>query len=297
MIKEIEAKQLLSHSKNPDPWFGIKYSMNLYRGCQHQCIYCDSRSNCYRVENFSDIEVKINALELLPKELSSKRVKGTVGTGAMNDPYMPIERKYYLTGGALEILQKYNFPVHIITKSDMVTRDVHILQDIVKGSFGLVSFTITTCDDELGKIVEPGAPQVSARLNAMRKLSSSGIPVGVTLMPVLPFIEDNWDNIRTIVELAHDHGASYILPAFGMTQRDGQIEYYLKSLDKDFPGVKMQHLRAFGKRYECPANQSQMLSLKFYELCKTLGIATKVPFYQAESDLQQLSFFNKQISI
>ena len=292
MIKEIKAKQLLSHSKNPDPWFGIKYSMNLYRGCQHQCIYCDSRSDCYRVENFSDIEVKINALELLSRELSSKRVKGTVGTGAMNDPYMPIEKKYNLTGGALEILNRFGFPVHIITKSDLVVRDIHILQDIVKRSFGLVSFTITTCNDELGKKVEPGAPLVSARLAAMQKLSSFGIPVGVTLMPVLPFIEDNWDNIHRIVMLAHDHGASYILPAFGMTQREGQMEYYLESLDKHFPGVKTKHLQAFGKRYECTANQSQLLAHKFYELCKSLSITTKVPIYQPEVEPQQLSLFN-----
>ncbi len=291
MIKEIEAKQLLSHSKNPDPWFGIKYSMNLYRGCQHQCIYCDSRSDCYHIEKFSDIEVKVNALELLPKELSSKRVKGTVGTGSMNDPYMPIEKKYNLTGRALEIIESFGFPVHIITKSDLVTRDMHILQNIVKASFGLVSFTITTSDDELGKKIEPGAPPVSARLAAMKKLNFSGIPVGVTLMPVLPFIEDNWNNISTIVKLAHDHGASYILPGFGMTQRQGQMDYYLQSLEKFFPDVKNQHISTFGKRYECPANQSQLLSSKFYELCKTMSIATTVPMYQPENRPQQLSFF------
>ena len=292
MIKEIIAKQILSHSKNPDPWFGIKYTMNLYRGCQHQCIYCDSRSDCYHIENFSDILVKVNALDLLPGELASKRVKGVVGTGSMNDPYMPVERKYNLTGKALEIISRFGFPVHIITKSDLVTRDIPVLQDITNRSLSLVSFTITTYDDELGKKVEPGAPLVSARLSAIKKLSQAGIPVGVTLMPVLPFIEDNWKNIREIIIRAKDHGADYILPAFGMTQRSGQMEYYLDALDRNFPGVRFKHVQKFGTRYECSANQAAVLHKNFHELCKSLSISTIVPKYQPEHTFVQPALFN-----
>ncbi len=238
MIKEIQAKTILSHSKAPDPWFGIQYTMNLYRGCQHQCIYCDSRSDCYQIENFNDTLVKVNALNLLCKELPSKRVKGTVGTGSMNDPYAPVEKQYQLTRGALKLFVEYGFPVHVLTKSKLVMRDTDLLRQIAQDTQALVSFTITTCDDALGKKLEPGAALVSERLAAMRFLAERGIKVGVLLMPVLPFIEDNWENIRGVVELAHAHGAGWILAAFGMTQRKGSQEYYLRQLERLFPGVK-----------------------------------------------------------
>lgn len=289
MIKEIQAKTILSHSKAPDPWFGIQYTMNLYRGCQHQCIYCDSRSDCYQIENFGDTLVKVNALELLDKELPSKRVKGTVGTGSMNDPYAPVEKQYQLTRGALKLLIKYGFPVHVLTKSKLVMRDVDLLQEIEYKTQALVSFTITTCDDHLGKKVEPGAALVSERLAAMQYLAQRGVKVGVLLMPVLPFIEDNWENIRGIVELAHVHGAGYILAAFGMTQRKGSQEYYLKQLERLFLGVKEKHLRAFGNRYECHARGAKELSDRFTELCKKKGIALKVPQYRVKEEGRQLS--------
>jgi DNA repair photolyase len=150
MIKEIQAKTLLSHIKQPDTWFGLKYNMNLYRGCEHQCIYCDSRSECYQIEKFSDVLVKVNAIPLLRKELASKRVKGTIGTGSMSDPYTHAERRYNLTGQALGIIAEFGFPVHIITKSDMILKDLETLRDINR-ALAVVSFTITTTDDELGK--------------------------------------------------------------------------------------------------------------------------------------------------
>ena len=290
MIKEIQAKSILSHAKAPDPWFGIQYTMNLYRGCQHQCIYCDSRSECYQIENFNDTLVKVNALELLEKELPSKRVKGTVGTGSMNDPYAPVEKQYQLTRGALQLLIKYGFPVHVLTKSKLVVRDVDMLQEIEEKTQALVSFSITTCDDQLGKKVEPGAALVSERLAAMQYLAQRGIKVGVLLMPVLPFIEDNWENIQGIVELAHAHGAGYILAAFGMTQRKGSQEYYLKQLERFFPGIKEKHLRAFGNRYECHVRGAKELNEQFQALCKEKGIVLKVPQYQSKEPARQLSF-------
>jgi DNA repair photolyase len=289
MIKEIQAKTILSHSKSPDPWFGIQYTMNLYRGCQHQCIYCDSRSDCYQIENFNDTLVKVNALELLKKELPRKRIKGTVGTGSMNDPYAPVEKQYQLTRGALKLFLQHGFPVHVLTKSKLVMRDVDLLSEIERNTQALVSFTITTCDDDLGKKLEPGAALVSERLAAMRFLAERGIKVGVLLMPVLPFIEDNWDNIRGIVELAHAHGAGYILAAFGMTQRKGSQEYYLRQLERLFPGIKEKHLRAFGNRYECAANGAQKLSEQFKALCALKGIELKVPQYKARERVRQLS--------
>src|SRR5512136_875013 len=189
MIKEIQAQVLLSSAKRPDPWFGIKYTMNLYRGCQHQCIYCDSRSECYQIENFADILIKANAIDLLRKELARKRVRGTVGTGSMNDPYMPLEATVNLTRRALEVIAEFRFPVHIITKSALVLRDLDLLKEIGR-LYAAVTFTITTYDDGLSKMLEPGAPVSSRRLAAMQTLSAAGILTGVALMPVLPFIED-----------------------------------------------------------------------------------------------------------
>ena len=233
--------------------------------------------------------MKVNALELLKKELPGKRIKGTVGTGSMNDPYAPVEKQYQLTRGALNLLVEYGFPVHVLTKSNLVMRDVDLLSQIARDTQALVSFTITTCDDALGKKLEPGAALVSERLAAMQYLAERGIKVGVLLMPVLPFIEDNWENIRGIVELAHAHGAGWILAAFGMTQRKGSQEYYLKQLDRLFPGLKEKHLRAFGNRYECAANGAPGLSEQFKELCMEKGIALKVPQYKVRERVKQLS--------
>lgn len=167
--------------------------MNLYRGCQHQCIYCDSRSECYQIENFdTEVLVKANAIELLEKELARKRVKGTIGTGSMNDPYMPLEGDVNLTGRALKVIARFGFPVHIMTKSGLVLRDLDTLCEI-NTRFAAVSFTITAADDELAKKLEPGAPLVSARFEAMKTLSDHGIHTGITMMPILPFIEDDED--------------------------------------------------------------------------------------------------------
>jgi len=293
MIKEITAKTLLSHDKNPDPWFGIQYNMNLYRGCSHQCIYCDSRSDCYQIENFADTLVKTNALELLRKELPGKRIKGTIGTGSMNDPYAPIEKKYQLTRGALKIIAEFGFPVHVLTKSNLVSRDVDLLLEIQERSFALVSFTITTFDDVFGKKVEPGAPLVSERFAAMNFLASQGVKVGVSLMPVLPFIEDNWENINAIVNMASDNGAGHILAAFGMTQRKGQQEYYYQKLDELFPGVREKHIRKFKNQYECSANQSEQLQTQFSKLCNRIGMSMKVPVYRPEQKFKQLNMFER----
>jgi DNA repair photolyase len=286
MIKDIQAKVLLSRVPQPDTWFGLLYNMNLYRGCQHQCIYCDSRSECYQIENFSDVLVKVNALELLSKELASKRRKGTIGTGAMNDPYMPLERKLNLTGRALEIIATFRFPVHILTKSDLVLRDLDTLKEIGR-VYSAVSFTITTADDELGKKVEPGAPFVSDRFRAMQALATASVMTGVTMMPVLPFLEDNEENIRAIVKRAADCGASYIIPWFGMSLRDRQRVYYYEKLDEKFPGLKEKYNRQFGRQYDCPANDADRLEQVFKEMCHKYGIVTRVPLYE-RADGRQL---------
>jgi len=280
MIKEIQAKTLLARVKGPDDWFGLYYNMNLYRGCQHQCIYCDSRSECYQIEDFDhDVLVKANAIELLRMELGGKRVVGTIGTGSMNDPYMPLEKEVRLTRGALEVIAEAGFPVHVITKSDLVVRDSDLLEEISRKTYAAVTFTVTTAEDALSKRLEPGAPVSSRRLRALQALSRGSILVGVAMMPVLPFIEDTEENIRAILQLAQAAGAKYILPAFGMTLRDRQRRVYYAKLDRLFPGLRRRYEKTFGERYSAPARNARHLEQVYAEICQELGIATKIPVF------------------
>jgi len=285
MIKEIQAKTLLNRVPQPDNWFGLRYNMNIYRGCQHQCIYCDSRSECYQIEDFSDVLVKVNAVELLRKELSSKRIKGTIGTGSMNDPYMPVEKQYNLTKRSLEIIRQFRFPIHILTKSDLVLRDLQTLQEINK-VYAAVSFSITTVDDALGKQLEPGAPLVSERYRAMEVLAGHGILTGVVMMPVLPFLEDNVENIAALVSKAYHSGAAYIIPSFGVSLRSGSRDYYYEKLDKHFPGVRESYKKRFGYMYHCPVNNVDQLREVFTEFCNEYSLATAIPQYAPETAKQ-----------
>jgi len=290
-VREIQAKTLLSHIKQPDTFFGLKYNMNLYRGCEHRCIYCDSRSECYQIEDFDgEVLVKVNAIELLRKELASKRVRGVIGLGSMNDPYMPLEAEIDLAGRALEVIAEFGFPVHIITKSDLVLKDLETLKRISR-VYASVSFTITTADDDLAAKVEPLAPRPSARLAAMRVLADNGIQTGVTMMPILPFIEDTEENLTAIVEQAVAAGATYILPWMGMSMRDRQRDYYYRQLDRLFPGLREKYELVFGDRYNCDAPYSKKLYAVFGGICATYGIPTKMPLYAPQA-AEQLSLFS-----
>jgi len=290
MIKEIQTKTLLTRLKGPDDWFGLYYNMNLYRGCQHQCIYCDSRSECYQIENFKhDILVKVNAIELLRDELARKRIVGTIGTGSMNDPYMPLEAETQLTRRALEVIVESCFPVHVITKSDLVVRDLDLLNEISHKTYAAVTFTVTTADDALSKQLEPGAPVSSRRLAALRNLSRSGLLTGITMMPVLPFIEDSEENIRQIVTLAAENGARYILPAFGLTLRDRQRAYYYDKLDQLFPGLRRSYEKTFGERYSAPAQNARQLGQFFARLCENYGIANQMPVFVPQKRAHETS--------
>ena len=288
-IIPIKAKTLLGHVKQPDKWFGLKYNMNLYRGCQHQCIYCDTRSECYQIEDFEhEILFKENAIELLRRELAAKRVIGTIGLGSMNDPYQPVETRLQLTHQALEVVAEFGFPLHIITKSDLVLHDLELLKKIDR-VYATVSFTITTTDDELAKLIEPGAPPPSARYAAMKILSENGIQTGISMMPILPFLEDNIENITAIVNQAQLAGVKYIIPAFGMTMRNRQREYFYSKLAEHFPGLKQKYIQKFGNKYSCTANSYQELKQVFETLCARYEICTRIiPFVKQE---EQLSLF------
>ena len=278
-MQHIQTKTILSKLRTEDKLFGLSYNMNLYRGCQHACIYCDTRSECYGINNISKISIKTNALELLSKELRAKRKnRGTIGTGSMNDPYMPVEREQQLTRRALQIIAAEKYPVHVITKSNLVVRDTDILQEIAR-IYSAVSFTITTHDDDLAMRIEPAAPKSSERFNAMGHMAKHGIYTGVTLMPLLPFINDTKENIENIMKMAKDAGASYIIPMFGLTLRKGSRDYFYQALDKQFPGMKRQYQSTFGERYICNSPNYRLLSNTFNEASAKLGFDARMQFY------------------
>lgn len=278
-VHEIQAKTMLSHHTRPDPWFGLKYTFNIYRGCQHRCIYCDSRSACYGIEDFDDILVKVNAIERLADELPRKRVRGLVGTGSMSDPYGPIEAHYGLTRQALELLVRHRYPLHLITKSDLVLRDVDLLARLADVA-AYVSFTVTTADDDLAAQLEPGAPSPTQRYAAMAALAAAGVTVGVTMMPILPFIEDTVENVTAVVASAMSAGATYVLPGFGMTLRDRQRDHYYAQLDLLFPGLRRRYEQRYGDRYEAACPNAGVLQAGFDALVKRHGLQTRVPPYK-----------------
>jgi len=291
MTESISTKTILSKLKDaPDPYFGITYTMNLYRGCQHQCIYCDSRSKVYGIEDFSKIQVKTNALVLFEKSLNRRSgKKGTIGTGSMNDPYMPAEKGNILTGKALRLIAKYKYPVHVMTKSSLVLRDSDVLQEISK-VYAAVSFTITIADDQLSRILEPGTVVSSERFRAISDLAEKGIYCGVVLTPVLPYITDKEENIAEIIQRAKSSGASYILGWMSMTQREGQREYYYRKLDQHFPGLRQKYIQQFGSDYNCPPEHAEKLYNIFIETCNHQDLPMRMKFFKEDS-AKQLSLF------
>lgn len=289
MVEHILAKTLLNTVPQPDTWFGLRYNMNLYRGCQHQCIYCDSRSACYQIADFSSIQVKVNAHELLEEELARKRVRGIIGTGSMNDPYMPVEKKYEQTGRALDLIARFRFSVHVMTKSDLVLRDIELLQRINQ-VFAAVSFSLSTADDHLAARLEPGASPPSERFAAMAELARAGILTGVSLMPILPFLEDSEENLGDILDQAASAGASYIIPSLGVTLRDRQREYYFRKLDELFPGISRRYRRFYGDQMYCGARNESLLQEFISERCDRLGLLQRFPTPQAKTIRQPLLF-------
>jgi DNA repair photolyase len=291
----IPAKTIISAYAENNAWFGANYNMNIYKGCSHGCIYCDSRSDCYRVDNFDQVRAKENAMAIIERDLKSKRRKGVVGMGAMSDPYNHLEKEFKLTRGALEIINCLGFGIAIATKSDLITRDTDIIKEISKHSPVLIKFTITTADDSLCKKIEPNAPLSSLRFNAIREMAQQGVFTGILLMPVLPFIEDNEENIGKIIELAHENGAKFIYPAFGVTLRENQRDWYYKKLDEYLPGVREKYIKTYGNAYECRSLKAKALWEFFQGKCKEMGILYKmdeiIAAYKSPYRKEQLSLF------
>ncbi len=292
----IPAKTIVNRTKDKN-WFGCDYNMNIYKGCCHGCIYCDSRSECYHVDRFDTVRAKENALELIRDELRVKTKSGVIGTGSMSDPYNPFEKEYRLTRGALELMDTHGFGVAMITKSDLITRDIDVLRNIKRHSPVLAKITVTSADDRLCKKIEPNVVPSSKRFEAVRKLSENGIFTGVLLMPVLPFLEDNEENILGIVRQAHQNGARFVYPSFGVTLRQNQRDWFYQKLDEQFPSrhLKEQYIRQYGDTYACGSPRAKELYPLFAAECEHLHLLYKmrdiVSAYKQGYEPAQLSLF------
>lgn len=290
----IPAKTIITKNKTTN-WFGYDYNMNLYRGCHHGCIYCDSRSSCYHIEEFDRVRAKKNSTELVFQNLVKKRQKGVIGTGAMSDPYNHDEKNYHLTRLALQQIHQTGFGVGITTKSDLITRDIDLLTKIQEHSPILTGISITAADDTLAKKIERNVSSSSKRFNAVAELANASLYSGILLMPVLPFITDSKENILSIIHQAHNAGARFIYPWFGMTLRDNQQVHYFQWLDHLFPDIKQKYIQTYHNRYTCPSPNEQMLSDLFKNECTKLGITYRmqdiIREYQAPYQTKQISLF------
>lgn len=259
-----EVKHILSASNG----------MNLYRGCIHGCIYCDSRSTCYQFDHaFEDVEVKVNAPELLEDALRRKRRKCMIGTGSMCDPYLPIEQTRLLTRRCLELIDRYDFGVSLLTKSDLVLRDIDLLRSINAKTKAVVCTTLTTFDESLCRILEPNVATTRQRAEMLKTMHAAGIHTGVWLCPILPFLNDTEENLRGLLNDCFDAGVEVIVNfGMGVTLRDGDRQYFYGKLDAHFPGMKERYLRAFGDSYQCASPNAERLEKILRDECRARGV-------------------------
>lgn len=264
----VEAKGILSNNNG----------MNIYRGCSHGCIYCDSRSKCYGfTHEFEDIEVKKNAPELLEKSLKSKRKKCMIGTGAMCDPYLHIEEKLGLTRKCLELIDKYEYGIAIQTKSTRILRDMDLLVSINKKAKTVVQMTMTTYDESLCKILEPNVSTTKERFEALLEFKKAGVPTVVWFIPILPFINDTEENVSGILEYCIEAGVKGIICFdMGVTLREGDREYFYQALDQHFPGLKSRYISMYGNAYNVSSPNNKKLMKLFHARCSQNGIISDV---------------------
>jgi len=277
----VQAKGILS----------AKNGMNLYRGCTHGCIYCDSRSECYQIKHmFEDIEIKENAIELLESTLRRKRNKCMIGTGSMTDPYMPLEEKIGMTRKAIETVYRYGFGFTVITKSSLILRDLELLRAVNKKAKCVVQMTLTTYNDSLCKILEPNVAVTSERFAVLKKLRDAGIPTVVWLTPILPFINDTIENIEGILQYCIEAKVFGIICfGMGLTLRDGSREYFYKNLDAAFPGLKEKYIQRYGNNYSVISPHNARLMNLFRTRCKENGIE-----YSPDTIFSYLTAFEDQ---
>jgi DNA repair photolyase len=285
-----EVKSILSSNNN----------MNIYRGCTHGCIYCDSRSRCYNMEHdFEDIEVKLNAPELLENALRKKRKKCMIGTGSMCDPYMHIEIELNYTRKCLEIINRYGFGLSILTKSNRILRDLDLLKSINNNSKCVVQMTLTTYDENLCKIIEPYVCTTKERYEVLKIMRDNGIPTVVWLDPILPYINDTEENLIGILDYCIDTKVSGIICfGMGLTLRDGNREYFYRNLDRHFPGLKQIYQKKYGFSYELKSDNNEKLLEIFHDTCEKYGIIHNngeifryLHTYEEDVKLEQMTLF------
>lgn len=267
----VQAKGILSQNNG----------INVYRGCTHGCIYCDSRSLCYQnPQPFEDIEVKENAPQLLEAALRSRRKRCMIGTGSMCDPYIQAEEELCVTRRCLELISRYEFGAAVLTKSDLIMRDIDLLDEINRKSKAVVQMTLTTADEELCRIIEPNVCTTARRFEVLCKMRERGIPAVVWFSPLLPFINDTEENVLKIVDYAR-RASCYGVMSFGMglTLREGNREYFYAALDRHFPGLKERYMQRFVNYYELPSPDTARLMKLFHQECAKAGL---------ESDPQKL---------
>ena len=272
-METLNAKHLLtSVHGSMDDFFYADWNMNIYRGCSHGCIYCDSRSSCYQIDHFDTVRPKENALVLLESELRSKRSAGVITMGSMSDPYNPLENELEFTRSALELIRRYRFGAAFTTKSALCARDADLLADVSRNAPVCARLTVTCADDDLCRKIEPRVSASSERFAAMHILADHGIFTGTWLNPLLPHVTDTEDNIRRIVQMTADAGGRFVVCFFGMTQRTGNREYYFAALERDFPGVREKYLHEYGNAYELCVPDTARLYDAFREECMKRGI-------------------------
>ncbi len=287
-MHKVQAKGILSSGNG----------MNIYRGCQHNCIYCDARSDCYNMQHhFEDIEVKENAPILLERALRSKRTKCMIGTGAMSDPYIPLENELMLTRKCLELIGRYGFGATLQTKSANVLRDLDLIKSINRKSKAVIQMTLTTFDEKLCKIIEPNVSTTKERFEVLKILNDNGIPTVVWLSPFLPFINDTEENINGILKYCADAKVKGIICfGIGLTLRNGNREYFYKQLDRHFPGLKEKYIRTYGNSYEIASPNHTKLMRLINSRCEELSIMHNINevfeyLHKYEYKNQQLSLF------
>lgn len=271
--------------------------MNIYRGCTHGCVYCDSQSGCYQMKHaFTDVEVKQNAPELLRNALSKKRKKCMIGTGAMSDPYMHCEEKLMLTRRCLQVIDELDFGLAIQTKSDRILRDTDIMQSINNKTKCVVQTTLTTFDDNLTKLIEPNVCNTKDRYLMLKQIQARNIPTVVWISPILPFINDTEENLRGLLDYCFDAGVKGIICfGFGTTMRTGSREPFYAALDKHFPQLKQRYVDTYGYAYNCASPNNNKLMRILNEQCDRYGVMRDVD--KVFAYLHYLPERNKQVSL
>ncbi|WP_271784434.1 SPL family radical SAM protein [Aquimarina algiphila] len=290
MPREIKVKSVLNKTKRRDSWFLDDYTLNLYSSCSFNCLYCYIRGSKYGTNLEESLSVKTNAIEILDRQLFNRVKKGQYGIivlSSATDPYLKVEKEYQLTRSALKIIAKHKFPVHIITKSDLIERDFDLLHQINKTAIlpndlthrldhgVIVSFSFSTLDDNVSKIFEKGAPKPSNRLIALHKTKKENFLTGVSLMPLLPFISDTTAHLNTMFSTFKKSNIDYILPAtitlFGNNKADSKT-LVLNAIKKHYPELENRYINYFKKGSEMPDYYKKAFSKKMNELCNEYGI-------------------------